>query len=205
MDASSDWVVSGGKGALDFDGSNDSVGIPNSPSINVGASGSPCTYSIWFFKRTSGISGPFFRGDAQYVYVSGTSFAVSFGNGEFFVSGFVVNTWQHLLCTWDGNTVARVFVNGNQVGSRTAAAGGITYGQSIILGARLFGSTWYMDGLIDDFTIYNAALTASEVREVYRRGRGYGIGASLHRSRRSASGFKAYWARRQSQLIGGGV
>jgi hypothetical protein len=60
---------------------------------------------------------------------------------------------------------------------------------------------------MDDLVVFNAALTANEVREIYRLGRGYGVypEPDFDEGFGAAAGFKAYWARRQSQLIGGGV
>jgi hypothetical protein len=60
---------------------------------------------------------------------------------------------------------------------------------------------------MDDLIVFNAALTSNEVREIYRLGRGYGVfpEPDFDEGFAAAAGFKAYWARRQSQLIGGGV
>jgi hypothetical protein len=59
---------------------------------------------------------------------------------------------------------------------------------------------------MDDITVWNAGLTANEAREIYRLGRGYGVFSEPDFDEGfGVAGFKAHWARRQSQLIGGGL
>jgi hypothetical protein len=63
-----------------------------------------------------------------------------------------------------------------------------------------------IDGLADDWRLYLRALTPADVRQLWQLGRG---NMPIVRKRRyteeAAGGFKAYWANRRSQLIGGGV
>jgi hypothetical protein len=63
------------------------------------------------------------------------------------------------------------------------------------------------NGQIDDVRIWNRALAPSEIRQLYIGGRGFGLlpERPRHRSKAAAAAFKAYRARRQSQLIGGGL
>jgi len=205
MDSASDWVVSGGKGALDFDGVNDYVDcgnqVPFFPTTH--------TMSMWVLWRDTS---SFDR--AWSYYDSGPTFYKGFGNnwaivftGQFAWSpspSVPMNNgvWQHVVYTRRG-TDASMFTDGvlRATGSINA-----TFSQTNTVRIGASTSNFEPTSMIgDDFIIFNTALTASEVLEVYRRGRGYGIGASPHRSRRPAAGFKAYWANRRSQLIGGGV
>jgi hypothetical protein len=217
MDPSSDWVVNGGKYALDFDGSNDHV-ITTAP----GPVTAQRAISVWFnCSTTFALSS--YGGLVSYggsVGTIGSMFLVTFGSdGNFGSSGFGVSQygdgvaasgfndgkWHHGLIV-NSASFYEVYVDGILRASKTMTTNPAA--SSVYLGRwspNPFSLAYY-SGLLDDCIIFDAALTASEVREIYRRGRGYGIGASPHRSRRAtAAGFKAYWARRQSQLIGGGV
>ena len=65
------------------------------------------------------------------------------------------------------------------------------------------------DGLLDDMTVLNRMLTANEIQQLYQLGRGGMYGRRRRTLRRvgveQGAAFKAYWARRQNQIIGGGV
>jgi hypothetical protein len=214
MDPGSDWVASGDKGALDFDGSNDYVRVPGSFDF---LRNTDKTVMAWI--RTSSPGASF-----RTVFSRDKTFAITVLNSVFITYDWVSSSsissgvnvangaWRHIcvsiksgvssgsLFFVDGLPVGSLFTYSNQIGN-TAVDASIMTG----LGSTNMASAEYVNGQLDDAILFNTALTASEVREIYRRGRGYGIGASPHRSRRSAAGFKAYWARRQSQLIGGGV
>jgi hypothetical protein len=213
MDAASDWVVSGGKGALDFDGGNDFVVAPI-PNLSA----TRATLSAW----VRGVPG---SGSTGYIVsaprVSGGENGVDFrapSNAIFDVrmqSGFVSLTsgvdirgsWNHLCGGCDGTRVF-FFVNGTLVASQANTGTLDTGYTSSEINLGRFGSFGAFAACqIDDVTIYNTGLTASEVREIYRLGRGYGVfpEPDFDEGFAAAAGFKAYWARRQSQLIGGGL
>jgi hypothetical protein len=100
-----------------------------------------------------------------------------------------------------------IFINGAQITPTTNNAPTInTFGTRTFFFMRREASS-VSNCSIDDAIIFNTALTANEVREIYRRGRGYGVfpEPDFDEGYAAAAGFKAYWARRQSQLIGGGV
>jgi len=217
MDPASDWVVSGGKGALDFDGTNDNVPLRADAVLWT----MPFSVSVWALARnvtqnfsvfTSGNStnaNPFFNvgfrgdstGDPIQIQMRGSNNVNSVCNG----SAFVANRIYHIVGVFTSETSRTVFVDGVQGQTDTTSHTATTLDR-VTIGALVRNtSVSFLNGTVEDLMVYNVNLSESEVREIYRRGRGYGIGASPHRSRRSAGGFKAYWARRQSQLIGGGV
>jgi hypothetical protein len=208
MDPASDWVASG-KGALDFDGVDDFVNTGNwSNSLTR------ISVSAWV-RPTSGTRQDFVSkwGSINYQYVllqgvtasrfqfyisTTSSNAIGSGDSTTVISAGV---WYHVVGTYDGSTV-RLFINGllenstSHSGNLSASTQNNLIGKS---GDALFA------GQLDDIRIYNRALTAGEVSQLWQIGRG---NMPLRRRRRytqQAAGFKAYWARRQSQLIGGGV
>jgi hypothetical protein len=211
MDPASDWVVSGGKGALDFDGSNDFVVATIPPlfgqvTLSAWVRGIPGSSNTNYI-----VSCPVATGGSNGIdFLNPTNAQANISlNGNFVSLNSNVDlrgSWNHLACGYDG-TRAFFFINGVQVGSTNWGNGLNTLtAREINLGRfGSFGS--HSPVQLDDVTIYNAGLTANEVREIYRLGRGYGVfpESDFDEGFAAAAGFKAYWARRQSQLIGGGV
>lgn len=78
---------------------------------------------------------------------------------------FPVNTWTHIAITYTGNTT-RLFINGTQVVSSTAinispaAIGAMTQNY---LGKSQYTGDPMFRGTIDEFRIYNRALSAAEI------------------------------------------
>jgi DUF1680 family protein len=83
-------------------------------------------------------------------------------------SALATGSWQHVAITLNGAT-GTLYVNGAQVGQNT----GMTLNPSSLGSTTLnyFGKSQYADGnlngALDDFRIYNGALTASEVATLY--------------------------------------
>lgn len=87
--------------------------------------------------------------------------------------------WYHIVGTYDGsgnNTGIKIYVNG--VISDTTLSGGpvnsnITNSLPVAIGVRQWnGSVWrnFFNGSIDETRIYNRALSASEITELYNQG-----------------------------------
>jgi hypothetical protein len=77
-------------------------------------------------------------------------------------SALPLNTWSHLAATYD-NTTLRLYVNGNQVGSRAVSGALVTSTGVLRLGGN---SVWgeHFAGRIDEVRIYNRALTPAEIQ-----------------------------------------
>ena len=158
------------------------------------------TLAIWVVLNAlggSGNSGIFTVGGSgtasgPYEMLYSNSNIVTFGtsgNGWCTFPSPTFGQWAHLVCVQNGTTAgsSSVFVNGIQITPNTNVAPSIiAFGTRTFLGLRREG-TGLANMVFDDAIFFNTALTASEVREIYRRGRGYGIGANPHRSRRSAA------------------
>ncbi len=198
MDPASDWVASGGKLALDFDGSDDHVNTGNwSNSLTR------ISVSAWV-RPTSGTRQDFVSkwGSINYQYVllqgvtasrfqfyisTTSSNAIGSGDSTTVISAGV---WYHVVGTYDGSTV-RLFVNGTLENSTSHSGNLSASTQNNLIGKS--GDALFA-GQLDDVTIFNTALTANEVREIYRLGRGYGVfpepdfdegfGAAFNRRRR---------------------
>ena len=183
MDPASDWVVSGGKGALDFDGVNDQIDL--TVSVPLGTVHTTCA---WIFPRGQatafnfgGLCGqPSSLGNNQTasLYVSGANstsinaFGYSHHDAVVTASGLVLENRWSFICSVRVGTKVDLYLNGNFQATGTLAQNN-TFSPTV-LGRRLDFAANY-NGLLDDFIFFNTALTANEVAQVYRLGRGYGV------------------------------
>jgi hypothetical protein len=116
-----------------------------------------------------------------------------------------IGVLYHVGFTISGNT-ATVFVNGIADGSGSVSG----WLRPTLTGVQLgrwgaSGGGRPMDGFLGECRLYNRALTAVEFRILASR---HGISYELAPRRRSrifTGGFKAYWAARKAQIIGGGL
>lgn len=95
------------------------------------------------------------------------------GSGWAYVSGGTVantNTWHHVACVIDDINVT-TYLDGVQVTTKTLAAWGMTSfnlgsGHFIEVGSDFPGGDEYLTGYVNDFRIYNHALSLMEVKEL---------------------------------------
>jgi hypothetical protein len=186
MDPATDWVVNGGKYSLDLDGLNDYIEFSHSASISF-ASNSAMSIIAWIkLNASSGYRTIITKrvlSQANYeLSLNNTSNQFGFFNGSIFTvsSGAVtVGEWSQLACTVS-STSGAYFLNG-------AASGTFSYGIGAANSGNLFigrePAAQFFNGQIDDIRIYNRALTAGEVRQLYTLGRG---NMPLRRRRRYA-------------------
>jgi hypothetical protein len=86
------------------------------------------------------------------------------------VSGVEDGKWHLITGTYNGARMCN-YLDGVMVGCQ-AASGNITDGgESITLGNTVQADNSTMNGLLDDLRIYNRALSATEVRQLYNAGR----------------------------------
>jgi hypothetical protein len=171
--ASSGWT---GKG-LSFDGAADFVDAGNNSSINITTG--ELTVTAWF-KTSTGIRAIVGKVSNsllhQYDIFLYNNIRFLVGNGSSYKSAEVVgvnptdNNWHHIVGTWKQSTgEMKVYFDGV---SRTISYDGVFdpttalgAGGNLYIGKR--GDGYKFDGLIDDVRIYNRALTAGEVRELF--------------------------------------
>ena len=175
MDPGTDWVPSGGKLALDFDGSNDLV-IFNQLSL-----GTTHTTAAWVYLRFPvafdfhGICGDGTNNTCSLAAsgngVSITNIAYSWSaTGVSVTVPDFIGRWTHIATARIGDRV-EFFYNGNSYGSVSGAS--IPSFNCNRIGQR--NGTVFTNGIIDDIRIYNRALTPSEIRLLYTGGRGVGL------------------------------
>ena len=167
--------------AFSFDGVDDYVNVPNSPSWNFGTN----NFSIDFWVNFNSANNPgynnfighdeaggsnnkwifYLKDGLLKFHINGSTGSYEFGSYPFLP---VPGTWYHLALTKDGS-IYKFFVNGGLVDTYTAATPSVpdanaplTIGQSESLG--------YINGLMDEVEIFNRALSADEIASIYNAG-----------------------------------
>jgi hypothetical protein len=207
MDPATDWVVSGGKLALDMDGSNDYIQCGTIP-----AGITNFTASCWI--RANSGSGNVLQilSNANAAVSTGAHFLALVSGQLYCFAGSEVtastgdlrdNTWHHVAVSRLGST-GRFFLDGRFIQSGTIGSNNVSSTVRLRIGTQRYSLSQFFSGILDDVILYSSGLTDGEVREIYRRGRGAGLFEERRRPVRSAAGFKPYWANRQ-HLIGSGV
>ena len=165
--------------ALQFDGVDDYVRAGTAYSIV-----NNFTVSVWM-KRTANFSAADFRmmfsngadganGWAIYLKESSGSHLHSFLKGGAFAENSTIvnplNKWEHVLYTVSGSR-ARLYINGVLAFTFTdsTAIGAPTPYKFIGADQNASGDPQqYFPGLLDDVRVYNRALSATEVRAIYK-------------------------------------
>ncbi|MBI2557708.1 hypothetical protein HYW20_00130 [Candidatus Woesearchaeota archaeon] len=179
-----------GKGAMDFDGSDDYVDAGSDTSLDGTGSG-PMTYSAWIYPKGvgEGADGGIINRDDD-TNVGWTNFALQNTASIYFsrdylttnlVRGAVNNVitygaWQHVAVTWDGSATAsnvHIYVNGQEVSYESTTNGvdalQVSEAHPIIIGNKLTAERTF-NGTIDEVAIWNRSLSSAEIKELYARG-----------------------------------
>ncbi len=172
--------------ALTFDKSDDVVSVTANSAFNFDIT-SNFTLSAWVYKTSAdatanGIFGKWQTGSSPYWYCRiGDSasevfcrFSNSGGTAENYqsASNVVANQWTHISVVANGSTV-KIYLNG-VIDSTTNITLTGTMQNNVNLQIGNIGSSlsnhWF-GGKIDDVRIYNRALTAAEVLQLYNAGK----------------------------------
>ncbi|MEM9273667.1 MAG: LamG-like jellyroll fold domain-containing protein [Cyanobacteria bacterium P01_F01_bin.143] len=179
-------LISDGDSAMDFDGVDDGILIPNNSSINTGESYSQKTIELTF--NTDRVSGK------QILYEQGgtwTGINIYLQDNQLNLGAWVSDAGEWLSYDIDANTTYNVvlvfdsgelkgYVNGESIGTVATSftsipshSGDIAIGQ--INNDTRFSNTesstdnngYYFDGTIDDVALYNTALSKKRVEAHY--------------------------------------
>jgi hypothetical protein len=166
-------------GSIVFDGTNDYSDINNS-SLPSG-SGSH-TLSTWIFKQGDNTSngwvslatwGTNNNNQKRMIFVSsqsslGNKIYTGFYNNDYnWGTGITNNVWTHLSWIFDGSTEA-IYLNGVLYGIHAVSSVNTVLGVNHSIGGYFDGTfISYYNGRISNFSIYNRALSATEVLQNY--------------------------------------
>lgn len=170
------WVGGVSGNALRFDGIDDYVEIPNSPSLNIDTNG--VTVSLFVKldylpkEMPTGIGPIYDSGLDRYVIYADKGnkelrFKVTTDNGAerpgIPESMLVKNEWLHIAGVYDGSQ-AMIYLNGELTDTHPNITGNVKPDQVARLGQD--GNN-YFKGEIDNVQIYNRGLSAEEVYALY--------------------------------------
>lgn len=178
--AENDWVNGKLGKALDFDGSNDYVGLFSNPLSSMSASSAAMWIKLNNLLLGSGGYSPTFlnlytdtnnnlriahdeAGPGRIVvsYISGGT-----QRGRQTSAGKVTaNSWYHIAYTFDGTNL-KIYINGI-VSDESAQSWGV--GGVNLIGSR-DATTGAINGTMDEVRIYNRALEQSEITALYNSG-----------------------------------
>ena len=170
-------AAAGGKPAISFNGTTSYLEVADSPSLNP--STQTLTVAVWFKLSSDGIlncsnlygkenlyeasaGGGYctYAFQPDWDWSGGTSFPVSVGQ------------WYQAVVVYDG-TKQYLYANGVLVYSRAQTGDIGSDTNALRIGARGAPDAAYMffPGLIDEFIIWNHALSADEVASLYKTGK----------------------------------
>lgn len=165
--------------SLSFDGIDDYVNIPNSPSLNPSTSLTLEAWVKWAIDPPTGNSWAQIidkNGDNQYQIQhnnsnTGFEFALRTTTGRVYLIGSTApqqGVWYHVVATYDGSYM-RLYVNGSQDAVRTHSGNIVSSGSNVAIGMRTSNDRHFA-GVIDEVAVYDRALAPSEIADRYRRG-----------------------------------
>lgn len=168
--------------SLSFDGVDDKVIINGASSLIASASG--ISLSCWVYATNpspnpnyDGIAG--FRNEtscdfyllhlntntleARFRNSSGTAYTAN-------VPGFQINTWQHLVMTYNGSTL-KVYINATQAASIPASGSITATNVAMTLGNITWQTTnFQFGGQLDEIGLWSKSLTPAEISCMYSSG-----------------------------------
>ncbi len=186
-------VVDGIHGkARDFNGTDDSISIPDSSDWTFGSD--EFSISMWFNSSDTGSGDIFYHGDTsgnsrKLIRLQGSNtISVSFGNSTSsdvcYLSnsadtGYVNGVWNHIVIQKSGSNCA-MYLNGAFIKSAAWSGTLADSSDSLYLGVNSEAGTTYYDGMLDEVKINKGvAYTAEEIAEAYRAGRDHYINKTI--------------------------
>ena len=173
--------TSSNNGTFTFDGTNDYIAVSGS---NFPLGNSPRTLNIWYYTNTST-----WQADINNLFWYGTagstrqSFGVDFGTYptmEFYSWADDINWnttapqvgWKNLQIAYDGNLTVRIYELGVLVATKTFSAQlNTVLSTDVQIGAITY-VPGYFDSSISQVSMYNRALSATEVLQNYNATKG---------------------------------
>ena len=168
--------------ALDFDGSDDYISVADSPSLDIN---SEITISVWVNLRTNPDPGPNYAivvgktatyptsllydrsANKRYVWVGGDDDYIAS------TSGLAPENdgWHHIVATWATGSNLLIYVDGVLNGTSTKVYSGDMWDNSnnVLIGGGV--ADRYLNGIIDEVMVFNEALTAAQIKDLYEKGR----------------------------------
>lgn len=184
MNSANDWTTGRINGALDFDGFDDVVYIPDADILDDTEA---ITYMAWVYPTVLD-GNPRGAVSKRIHYYDNNAYSMFFYGGDHLdidvvtnndrfatANTFTANQWYHLAVVFDGTLPqserVKVFVDGAVTDTASESSTVIPNMNSPLVIGQLNGnSDGFFYGLIDDVRVYNRALTDSEINQLYQLG-----------------------------------
>ena len=183
------WVSGQIGGGLDFDGDGDYVQIPDADSLTPSYE---LTISFWFYNRGGQTAGIYKTAScpsennspgnsrAYYLQVGeGVGLRIFSSENNYdslsSIGGVSLNGWHHIAATFDTGQAA-IYIDGQPDNSGTLSVSSIANdAQPLIIGGfwNYCGTDSFvsrLNGKMDDVRIYDRALTAGQILDLYQAG-----------------------------------
>jgi len=166
-------------GNLTFDATNEFVRVLDNDSLDFGTG--DFTVSLWFKRSTNA------TGNLRLISKGASSDSANAANAGFAFFGsdsglaltvnataprtgppnisISLDTWTNAILVMERGVNMRSYKNAVQIGTNTAPAGSVSGTSNLIIGAHADGAGLYWSGNIAQVSIYNKALTASEIQQ----------------------------------------
>ncbi|MHC4890517.1 MAG: LamG-like jellyroll fold domain-containing protein, partial [Planctomycetota bacterium] len=158
-----EWTIGQIDGALDFDGQDDYVEVPGLTNpVNM-------TYALWV--KADSLRGSWntlieFENDNPYFGVLSTG-QIDLYMHVTTTATISTDEWYHIAVTSDGSQSV-IYIDGQ----RDVTTGTANTATGTGMGIGYHSGDTYFDGIIDDVRIYERALSAEEIRQLYLCGTG---------------------------------
>lgn len=107
-------------------------------------------------------------GKGVAIWITGSYIRFDDGTTNTWNYTFSFNTWTHICVTWSITTKA-IYVNGVLLGSHTSTGSLSNLHATTKIGSDTKSSTYYLEGRMNDFRLYDHALSTREI-EILSRG-----------------------------------
>ena len=172
------WTTGIIDGALDFDGVDDRVQVPDDPALGIT---DEITLYAWIRPNSTGTQ--YFIRKAQYDSVDDYELSLSTTGKVFFrlnqdtsVNTYRIDsttpyptngsTWMQVVATFDG-AVQRLYINGVEEAFANAPVSIATNDLQLSIGGQVTDPKRVINGALDDVRLYDRALSATEVADLY--------------------------------------
>ena len=173
--------------AFKFDGSTGYVSMGNSSNLNFGTG--PFSLVAWFkwdgggssvnniIRKSNYGGGP---GSGYWVRIGKDNKTIEFSvgattqpQGQTLITAPISSgEWHHVVATRDNSDVVKLYVDGQSTGTflRQASKANSTSESPFTLGAWEDQHSEFFSGLIDEVSVFNIALSASQVQDFFNAG-----------------------------------
>lgn len=163
--------------SLSFDGTDDAVTVTDTANLRFNASTDDFSLFAWVKRTTTGTEYIISKEDAdndgyRMLFTSSNTVQCSEDATDATSTSTITDTnWHFVGCTIDRDGNGQVYIDGRTDGSAVSmGTDAMATASNITIGTRSYTSTSYLNGQIDDVKIFNYALTATQVKDVYNDG-----------------------------------